>query len=394
MIRRIFAAVLCLFIAVTAAQAQEVTPEPTPEVTADPRLEATAVTTPESTEEVPTGYARVRLGHYVPSADRVDLYVNGVRVFSDVPYPITTNYLTVASGTAQIDIRRADGGSSLIPPFDVEIHAERAYTLALMDSITPVDSTDEPQDAPRYQAPLIDETAVVGTGIAGSARIILLNAIAPSTLTAGFGSSQPLAVPFGSRGIVSLPPGDFSLTVTLDSGARFENIISLRADLLYFIVIYGTADQPQPSLQVSGTRSIARLISESGAFSLFASLIRTADLMDVLDVDSPFTVFAPTNTAVEAFALERGIAVDVLLADPTLAASIVQAHTARGLMFTDSIATLALVPMNSGGDIVIAQDSIGLLLNGAARIVVPDVLATNGVIHAVDQVLLPDEVED
>ncbi len=390
MIRRIFAVVVCLLIAVSAAHAQEVTPEPT----ADQRLEATAVITPEATEEAFIGYARVRLGHYVPSADLVDLYINGVRVFSDVPYPITTNYLTVASGAAQIDIRRANGGGSLISPFDVEIRADRAYTLALMDSIAPVDSTDEPDDVPRYQAPLIDETAVVGTGIAGSARIILLNAIAPSTLTAGFGSSQPLAVPFGSRGIVSLPPGDFPLTVTLDSGARFENIISLRADLLYFIVIYGTADQPQPSLQVSGTRSIARLIADSGAFSLFASLIRTSDLMDALDVDSPFTVFAPTNTAIEAFALERGITVDTLLTDPTLAAAVVQAHTARGLMFTDSIATLALVPMNSGGDIVVAQDSIGLLLNGAARIVVPDVLATNGVIHAVDQVLLADDAED
>ncbi len=390
MIRRIFAAVLMMLIAVSAAHAQEVTPEPT----IDPRLEATAVSTLEATAEVtesaPVTYARVRLGHYVPSADLVDLYVNGVRVFSDVPYPITTNYLTITSGAAQIEIRRAGGGGNLLPPMDVEIRADRAYTLALMESAVPTDSTAEPDETARYQAPLIDETAVVGSGIAGTARVILLNAIAPSTLTAAFGSNQPLAVPFGSRGIVSLPPGEFPLTVTLDSGAQIENIISLRADLLYFIVVYGTIDQPQPSLQVSGTRSIAGLIGESGAFSLFASLIRTSGLMDALEFDSPFTVFAPTNTAVEAFALERGLTVDGLLADTALAVSIVQAHTARGLMFTDSIATLALVPMSNGGDIVIAQDTIGLLLNGDGRIVVPDVLATNGVIHAVDRIFLPD----
>ncbi|MDX2161092.1 MAG: fasciclin domain-containing protein [bacterium] len=372
-------------LGIAPAAAQDSTPEVTPQ--------ATAEITPDAEPAAPA-YTRVRLGHYVNGAAAVDVYLNDEAALRDVPYPATTNYLTLAAGTFTVTVTRAGAGRAapLIPPFAVELAPDRTYTLAYLDN--PPSASDDAastdaasaDDAP-YQLLLIDENAAIGEGIPGTAQLIVLNAVPGASLAAAFGGAPPLAVGFGARGVLPLSPGDTTLAITLDTGARLENTLSLRADLLYFIVVHGEASAPQPALQVSGTRSLAAMLRDSADFSLFYRLIDAVALTEALEIDAPFTVFAPTNTAIEAYAAGQGVTVDALAADADAVNALVRYHIARGLMFSDSVASLALVPMLNGGDIRVDTDENGVLLNDDGRILMPDVLAMNGVVHVVTAVL-------
>ncbi|MFN8527493.1 MAG: fasciclin domain-containing protein [Anaerolineae bacterium] len=380
---------LCMLLAIAigssgvSVRAQEATADPTPEATA------------EATAE-PVLYSRLRVGLFAAAAPHIDLYVDDRLIFRDVPYPAMTNYFTLPArlgGVITVTASGDDVEDPLLPPLQTDLLTDHAYTLAVL-AASPATTdpalaeTETPAPSSPYQSRLIDETAIIAQGSPGTARLLTLNAIPGEVMNTQFGD-QTLDIAFTDFPTLSLPPSDLLLSVQLGSGAHFANTLSLRADLLYFIVIYGTAESPQPKLEVSGTRSLAQLLHDSADFSLFYALVDDAGLVETLTLDAPFTIFAPSNAAFERYMAENGLQSDSLLGDQELVNQIVRYHIARGLMFSDTVASLALVPMLDGHDVGVAQDANGLLLNQTTRILMADVLATNGVIHAVDTVLEP-----
>jgi uncharacterized surface protein with fasciclin (FAS1) repeats len=134
------------------------------------------------------------------------------------------------------------------------------------------------------------------------------------------------------------------------------------------------------------TGSIVELAEGSDSFSTLSSAIKAAGLTETLSGDGPFTVFAPTN---EAFAALPPGVLDSLLKpeNKEVLVKVLSYHVVpQKLMAADlqsgSVATV------EGGDAKVTVAPEGVTVNDA-KVVQPDVEAKNGVIHAVDKVLVP-----
>jgi transforming growth factor-beta-induced protein len=132
--------------------------------------------------------------------------------------------------------------------------------------------------------------------------------------------------------------------------------------------------------------SIAEVASENGNFTILLAALQQEGLAGLFadDEAGPFTVFAPTDAAFEALIEELGTTAEGLLARPDLA-EILQYHVTEGSVLFSTAAGLEVIPTLNG--MPIAQD--GGVLDDRASIVNADIVASNGVIHVIDQVLLP-----
>jgi len=123
---------------------------------------------------------------------------------------------------------------------------------------------------------------------------------------------------------------------------------------------------------------------DAGSFTTLVAAVQAAGLVDTLKGDGPFTVFAPTD---EAFAALPEGTVDALLADPEKLAAILTYHVVPGkVMSTDLSDGMAAATVN-GADVLIGTEG-GVTVNDAS-VVAADVVASNGVIHVIDTVILP-----
>lgn len=118
----------------------------------------------------------------------------------------------------------------------------------------------------------------------------------------------------------------------------------------------------------------------------FAALLRKTELANVLGDPGPFTVFAPTD---EAFDDLPSGEVEHLAEDEGKLAMLLAYHVVPGRFTSEQAARMAGgVTTIEGSDLRITDVPAGLTVNGA-RVVQPDIAADNGVIHAIDRVLLP-----
>ena len=141
-----------------------------------------------------------------------------------------------------------------------------------------------------------------------------------------------------------------------------------------------------------GVLSVVQMAQSNPLFSVLVEAVVAADLAGTLSQQGPFTVFAPTNDAFNAALVELSTSKEALLASPALA-SILSYHVVTGDIRAADVVALpkpAAVPTLQG-----ASFSVDLNLNitdGAGRIanlVATDVIASNGVIHVINKVLLP-----
>ena len=120
-------------------------------------------------------------------------------------------------------------------------------------------------------------------------------------------------------------------------------------------------------------------------FSTLVELVTTAGLVDTLSGEGPFTVFAPTN---EAFADLPQFAVDYLLANPDALTSVLTYHVVDGAVMSADVADGMVASLDMGNELTLKVDDMGVAVNDA-HVVMADVAASNGVIHAIDTVLIP-----
>ena len=140
--------------------------------------------------------------------------------------------------------------------------------------------------------------------------------------------------------------------------------------------------------------TIVDQLSANDDFSTLVAAVQAAGLVDTLSGDGPFTVFAPDNGAFNTLLGELGVTADELLADTDLLTSVLTYHVVSGEFGSTAIIGLGLptsVGTVNGAEIAVAGSaSDGLSLNmGRARVVNTDITASNGVIHIIDNVLLP-----
>lgn len=148
-----------------------------------------------------------------------------------------------------------------------------------------------------------------------------------------------------------------------------------------------TGSQQTVTQQTVRTGTIAEIAAESGDFNTLVAALDAADLVETLNGPGPFTVFAPTDSA---FAKLPAGTVEGLLADTAQLTSVLTYHVVPGkVMASDIVETNGAQPATVNGQKVDVVVRDGMVYVNGARVVTADIVASNGVIHVVDAVLLP-----
>ncbi len=132
--------------------------------------------------------------------------------------------------------------------------------------------------------------------------------------------------------------------------------------------------------------SIAATLEADGRFSTLLTAVQAAGLAETLSSGGPFTVFAPTDAA---FARLPVGTVQSLLADIPTLTDILLYHVVDGRVFSGDVVGLESAPTVQGDSIAISVGGGSVRLNGEATVTGVNTLATNGVIHVIDRVILP-----
>jgi uncharacterized surface protein with fasciclin (FAS1) repeats len=136
-------------------------------------------------------------------------------------------------------------------------------------------------------------------------------------------------------------------------------------------------------------KDIVETAIAAGSFKTLAKALQAADLVETLKGKGPFTVFAPTD---EAFAkLPPETLNDLLKAENKQKLQrILTYHVVPGRVSAADVVKLRTVKSVSGDTIDIKANA-GSVMVDSARVVTTDVQASNGVIHVIDSVILPDD---
>lgn len=133
--------------------------------------------------------------------------------------------------------------------------------------------------------------------------------------------------------------------------------------------------------------NIVQVASGSKDHTTLVAAVKAAELVDVLSNAGPFTVFAPTN---EAFNKLPAGTVEGLLKPEKLEAlqDILQYHVIVGVFQAEAFQDGQSIGQVNGGNIKISKKDGKIMINGTATIIA-SIPTSNGVIHVIDAVLLP-----
>lgn len=131
--------------------------------------------------------------------------------------------------------------------------------------------------------------------------------------------------------------------------------------------------------------SVLALAASTGEFDTLLAAVESTGLAETLNGQGPFTLFAPTDAAFEA--LPAGV-LDVLLNDPEALSALLQAHVVPGQYLAADVAAANSLQTVNGAILPVTVVN-GETFVGNAPISDKDVLASNGVIHIVNEVMLP-----
>ncbi|MEZ8056657.1 fasciclin domain-containing protein [Vibrio splendidus] len=134
-------------------------------------------------------------------------------------------------------------------------------------------------------------------------------------------------------------------------------------------------------------KDIVDVAAENGSFNTLVAAVKAADLVDTLKGEGPFTVLAPTD---EAFAALPEGTVDMLLKpeNKDKLVAVLTYHVIPGKIMAAEVMKLNSAVTVQGGAVMIAIDDGNVMIDNA-KVILPDVEASNGVIHVIDAVLLP-----
>jgi uncharacterized surface protein with fasciclin (FAS1) repeats len=133
------------------------------------------------------------------------------------------------------------------------------------------------------------------------------------------------------------------------------------------------------------SRDIVDIAVEDGRFTTLVAALQAAGLVDALKADGPLTVFAPTD---DAFAALPEGTVEALLADIPALTDILLYHVVDGKVMAADVVELSSATTLLGQDVSISLMDGSVMLN-ESKVIITDLETSNGVIHVIDAVLLP-----
>jgi uncharacterized surface protein with fasciclin (FAS1) repeats len=136
------------------------------------------------------------------------------------------------------------------------------------------------------------------------------------------------------------------------------------------------------------TMTIVETAVSNGSFNTLVAAVKAADLVATLNGTGPFTVMAPTD---DAFAKLPAGTVESLIKPENKAklAAILTYHVVAGKVPAATVVTLKEADTVEGSKITIEVKDGSVYLNGNTKVIITDVHCSNGIIHAIDTVLMP-----
>ncbi len=144
-------------------------------------------------------------------------------------------------------------------------------------------------------------------------------------------------------------------------------------------------EEPMPEEQ-----TIADIAVADGRFNTLVAALGAAELVETLSGEGPFTVFAPTD---DAFAKLPEGTVEALLEDIPALTDILLYHVVSSEVVAEDVITLEEAETLLGDNVSIRVEDGNVYINDA-MVVITDIMASNGVIHVIDSVLLPPAEEE
>lgn len=141
--------------------------------------------------------------------------------------------------------------------------------------------------------------------------------------------------------------------------------------------------------QSSGNNQSIVNTTEWAGYTTFASLLRDAGLEDTLNNGGPYTVFAPTDMAFDG--LPEGM-LDNLRNDKEKLNRTLTYHVVNGKYRVEALKNMNNLTSLETGELTVSTTTNGLIMVESAIVIDPDIIASNGVIHGTDKVMIPPGV--
>lgn len=135
------------------------------------------------------------------------------------------------------------------------------------------------------------------------------------------------------------------------------------------------------------TMNIVQTAIANGSFETLVAAVTAAELVDTLNGDGPFTVFAPVDAAFAALP-EGTVASLILPENKEKLQSILTYHVVAGKVLSSDLSDGMEATTVNGASLTIRLEDGKVFVNDA-EVVIADVLTDNGVVHAINKVLIP-----
>lgn len=171
---------------------------------------------------------------------------------------------------------------------------------------------------------------------------------------------------------------------------KFSIIKKANTFLAIALLVFATTGCDSNDPDEAPALDIVETATDAG-FNTLVAAVQAADLVSTLQGDGPFTVFAPTDAAFAA--LPAGTLDDLLLPEnKATLESILTYHVVAGEVTADQVVNLTTATTVQGEELQITVENGDVFINGVA-VAQTDVMASNGVIHIINGVLLPPSAQ-
>ncbi len=352
--------------------------------------------------------ATIYVVHGIPGRDLglpaelpVDISLNGVPALPGFTFGTVTGPIELTPGPYHLRIGIANpdrpGSEPAVIDADVKFAAQENLTVIAhlnehAQATASVFSNRLDECRQDFQSPLV----VHHTAAAGPVDIF-----AQVKTAVGYRFLSARSIPNGAQGILSTWPGTWSVTVSPPGVSHpvFGPVeVALVGGNAYFLYAVGSLETgtftvlqnviPLAPNIVDTVIAANRQGPFAGQFDTLIAAILAADpsILEVLSSPGEFTVFGPTD---DAFAALEITSETVANLDQTFLTDVLLYHVALGRLLAADVLATEQIEMLAGGSLMQAGGVLTDNLGRTASIIVTDVEASNGVIHAIDAVVLP-----
>ena len=175
-----------------------------------------------------------------------------------------------------------------------------------------------------------------------------------------------------------------------------KHSVGIRLIYALLIAVFSFSAVGTPSAQAAqGPATIVDVAlaanAQTGEFSILIAALQAAnpDILRKLSSDREYTVFAPTDAAFTALLAELGVTAEQLLSDKQMLSRVLRYHIARGELEAAEVLASDRIRTLQGGRLWQAGGVLTDATGRTANIIQTDIQASNGVIHVIDNVVLP-----